>query len=429
MNISVGLLGCGTVGEGVVRLTRLRSKKISDMTGLSPRIKTILVRDVTKERNVDFIHEELTENAEDILADPEIQLVVETIGGIEPARTFILEALRNKKHVVTANKDLIAAHGPEILQVAEDNHVAVLYEAAVGGAIPLVGPLKDNLTANEVSDLKGIINGTTNYILTRMTDTGADFAEALQEAQALGFAEADPTSDVDGLDAARKLVILASIAFHTRVNLEEVRVKGIRSITSADVGYAAELGTVIKLLAVGTHEDGELSLAVRPTLIPKEHPLAHVSGSYNALFVRGDAAGDLMFFGRGAGSMPTASAVLGDIISLLRNIQLGVAGSPALQLVRYTRVTADDKTEYRHYLRMTVQNQAGVFAKIAHIFGDADASMETVLQKRVQNGRAEIVIVTHELSSQKIDQLLRLLEAQEHVEAIHVVMPVEALSE
>jgi homoserine dehydrogenase len=429
VKVSVGLLGCGTVGEGVVRLARLRREKISDMTGLCPQIKTILVRDVNKPRNVEFIHEQLTENADDILKDPDIQVVVETIGGIEPARSFILEALRNKKHVVTANKDLIAAHGPEILQVAEDHHVAVLYEAAVGGAIPLVGPLKDNLTANEVSDLKGIINGTTNFILTRMTETGADFSEALQEAQALGFAEADPTSDVDGLDAARKLVILSSIAFHTRVNLEEVQVKGIRSITAADMGYAAELGTVIKLLAVGTQKDGELSLTVRPTMIPKGHPLAHVSGSYNALFVRGDAAGDLMFFGRGAGSMPTASAVVGDIISLLRNIRLGVAGSPALQLVRYTPVTTDDKTEYRHYLRMTVQNQAGVFAKIAQIFGDAEASMETVLQKRVQNGRAEIVIVTHELSSRRIEELVQLLASQTHVEAIHSVMPVEALSE
>jgi len=429
MNVYLGLLGCGTVGEGVVGLTRRRAGKIADMTGLQPVIKAILVRDLNKSRNVDFEHEQLTTAADDILHDEEIAVVVETIGGIEPARTYILEALRSGKHVVTANKDLIALHGEEILQVAKDCNVDVLFEAAVGGAIPLVGPLKESLTANEVTDLKGIINGTTNFILTRMTETGAQFDDALAEAQALGFAESDPSSDIDGLDAARKLAILASIAFQTRVRLDDVRCAGIRNVTARDVQYAAELGAVIKLLAVGSDRDGQLALNVRPMLVPKEHPLAHVSGSYNALYVRGDAAGDLMFFGRGAGSLPTASAVVGDVIGLLRNLKLGIAGTPPLRLDMAKTVVSEQPDLLRHYMRLSVTDEPGVFAQIAQIFGDSDVSMETVLQKRVKCGAAEIVIVTHEISGACVEALLATLSELSAVSQIHCVMPVEPVSE
>ncbi len=425
MDVNVGLLGCGTVGEGVVQLTRRRADRIADMTGLRPQIKHILVRDIHKPRGVSFQAEKLTTNVNEILDDPDVQVVVETIGGIEPARTFILEALRRGKHVVTANKDLIALHGSEILQVAEKHNVDVLYEAAVGGAIPLIGPLKENLTANEVTDLKGIINGTTNFILTKMTDTGADFEDALREAQQLGYAESDPSSDVDGLDAARKLVILATISFHTHVHLEEVSVTGIRSITARDVAYAAEIGAVIKLLAVGSDRDGKISLRVTPTLIPKTHPLAHVSGSYNALFVRGDAAGDLMFFGRGAGSLPTASAVVGDIIGLLRNVRLGVAGNSASRLLLNKKVVTDSPEPLQHYLRLSVVDAPGVFANIAQLFAAEQVSMETVLQKRVSNGLAEIVVVTHEIAISHVESLVAQLRALSHVQCIHTVMPVE----
>ncbi|MCL6548564.1 MAG: homoserine dehydrogenase, partial [Alicyclobacillus sp.] len=246
MDVYIGLLGCGTVGSGVIELTRKRSAKIADMIGLRPVIKRVLVRDVAKPRDVALEHEVLTDRPEDILTDDQISIVIETIGGIEPAKTFMLEAIRRGKHVVTANKDLIALCGQEILEAAERSGVDVYYEAAVGGAIPVVRPLKECLTANTITDLKGIINGTTNYILSKMTETGASFEEALREAQELGYAEADPSSDVDGLDAARKLTILASIAFETRVRLEDVRVTGIRRVTAADVAYAQELGAVIK---------------------------------------------------------------------------------------------------------------------------------------------------------------------------------------
>jgi homoserine dehydrogenase len=428
VEVSIGLLGCGTVGEGVVQLTRRRAEKIQGMTGLRPNIKHILVRDLSKPRGVSFQGERLTTDVNEILNDPDIQVIVETIGGIEPARTFILEAIKNGKHVVTANKDLIALHGSEILGAAEENHVNVLYEAAVGGAIPLVGPLKDNLTANEVTDLKGIINGTTNFILTKMTDTGADFEDALKEAQALGFAESDPSSDVDGLDAARKLVILATIGFHARVQLSQVKVSGIRSVSARDVSYASELGSVIKLLAVGSDHDGTISLRVTPTLIPKTHPLAHVSGSYNALFVRGDAAGDLMFSGRGAGSLPTASAVVGDIIGLLRNIKLG-ASARAGRLLIDKKVAIDSPDRLQHYLRLTVADERGVFAKIAALFAETDVSMETVLQKKVSNKLAEIVVVTHEIPIHLAENLVLRLQGLPQVHQVHTVMPVEPSAE
>lgn len=421
----IGLLGLGTVGGGVVDLTRRRADKIAAMTGMRPVITRVLVRHPEKPRPVELEHEQLTTRFEDIVGDPAISVVIETIGGIEPARTMILAALRAGKHVITANKDLIALHGAQLLEVAAEMGRDVLYEAAVGGAIPLIRPLKEYLTANTITDLKGIINGTTNYILTKMTDTGADFDSVLQEAQALGYAESDPSSDVDGLDAARKLTILASIAFHAAVRLDDVRVEGIRSVAGADVRYAQELGAVIKLLAVGCDRDGVISLSVRPTLIPKDHPLAHVSDSYNALFVRGDAAGDLMFFGRGAGGLPTASAVVGDVIEVLRNIHLGISGRVGLVSLDPKRVGWDGATPTAYYLRLSVADRPGVFAQIATIFGESQVSMETVLQKRVQDGGAEIVIVTHAVPDAQLERALVGLRALESVWRVHTVMPVD----
>jgi homoserine dehydrogenase len=425
MIVGIGLLGCGTVGAGVVELMRRRQGKIADLTGLRPEIYKVLVRDLSKPRSVELSPGLLTVNPYDVLGDNRIQIIVETIGGIEPARTFILEAIQAGKHVVTANKDLIALHGVEILEAAQKANVDVFYEAAVGGAIPLIRPLKEHLTANDITDIKGIINGTTNYILTQMTETGADFDAALSEAQRLGYAESDPSSDIDGLDAARKLVILASIAFHARVRLDEVSVQGIRSITAADVKYAEELGTVIKLLACGSDRDGALSLQVRPTLVPKSHPLAHVSDSYNALFVHGDAAGDLMFFGRGAGSLPTASAVMGDVIEVLRAMNLGVSGRASQMYMPHKHVDELHAEPSRFYMRLSVVDKPGVFAAIAKVFGDGDVSMETVLQKRAAKGEAEVVIVTHETSPQPLAYVVDKLKSLPFVHAVHNVIPVE----
>ncbi|MCL6627508.1 MAG: homoserine dehydrogenase [Alicyclobacillus shizuokensis] len=337
----------------------------------------------------------------------------------------VKKAIAAGKHIVTANKDLIASHGPEIWEAAAKAGVDVYYEAAVGGAIPLIRPLKESLTANDITDLKGILNGTTNYILTRMTETRAEFADALREAQDLGYAEADPSSDVDGLDAARKLAILASIAFHTQVRLEDVEVAGIRSVSARDVQYAQELGAVIKLLATATDRGGQLALRVRPTLVPRDHPLASVSDSYNALFVRGDASGDLMFFGRGAGSLPTASAVVGDLIEVLRNLRLGVVQMAPQVCLLHKRVDAASMEPARHYLRLLVDDQPGVFAQIAGLFGEGGVSMESVLQKRVHNSCAEIVIVTHRTSPRRLREVLSALRQLASVREICSVMPVE----
>ncbi|MCL6632250.1 MAG: homoserine dehydrogenase [Alicyclobacillus herbarius] len=425
MNVQIGLLGCGTVGSGVVQLLQRRVDKIQAMTGMRPVLKHILVRDPAKPRgvNLDGIH--ITTCPEDILSDPDVRIVVETIGGIDDAKRMLLAAIAAGKHVVTANKDLIASHGPEIWEAATKAGVDVYYEAAVGGAIPLIRPLKESLSANDITDLKGILNGTTNYILTRMTETRADYADALREAQELGYAEADPSSDVDGLDAARKLAILASIAFHARVRLEDVEVEGIRSVSARDVQYAEELGAVIKLLATGTDRGGHLALRVRPTLVPKEHPLASVSDSYNALFVRGDASGDLMFFGRGAGSLPTASAVVGDLIDVLRNLRLGVVQSAPQYCLPNKRIDANSLEPQRHYLRLLVEDQPGVFARIASVFGDVGVSMESVLQKRVEKRSAEIVIVTHRTMPQRLRKVLDALGTEVSVREVCSVMPVE----
>ncbi|CAM3847500.1 homoserine dehydrogenase [Alicyclobacillus pomorum] len=426
MNIYIGLLGCGTVGSGVVELLHRRQGKIADLTGIRPVIKRILVRDVTKPRDVPLDPSWLTASAQDVLADPDVSVIVETIGGIEPAREYILAALRAGKHVVTANKDLMALHGPDIYAAAEEAGVHVMYEAAVGGAIPLIRPLKECLAGNDITDVKGIVNGTSNYILSKMTETGADFDDVLREAQALGYAEADPSSDVDGLDAARKLVILASLAFNTNVRLSDVIVRGIRSVSATDVEYARELGAVIKLIAQGMDRDGKLVLRVHPTLIPKEHPLAHVSDANNALYVRGDAAGDLMFYGRGAGSLPTASAVVGDIIEILRNVKSGVRCPVPHVCLSQKPVEQNQAPPQRHYVRLFAVDRPGVFAEIAGIFGEACVSMETVLQKPIESGRAEIVIVTHHVSSASLQQVLDALAASEHVQTICCVLPVEA---
>lgn len=422
--VSIGLLGCGTVGAGVAELLHRRMGKISDLTGLRPVVKRILVRDLYKPRSLPLESGVLTTVPDEILRDKEISLVIETIGGIEPAKSHILAALKAGKHVVTANKDLMALYGPELQEVAEQYGVTVMYEAAVGGAIPLVRPLKECLTANEITDIKGIVNGTTNYILTKMTRTGSDFETELREAQSLGYAEQDPSSDIDGLDAARKLVILAALAFHANVRLDEVRVQGIRTVTATDVEYAHELGSVIKLIAEGTDRGGCLVLQVRPTLVPKDHQLAHVSFVNNALYVRGDAAGDLMFYGRGAGSLPTASAVVGDVMEVLRLLRYGVSQSERTFLMPHKQVDVSKAPPSSYYFRLTVVDQPGVFAQIAGIFGDAGVSMETVLQKRLRQDTAEIVIVTHEVSFVQMNRVINQLNFLTHVHEVCNIMPV-----
>ena len=317
--VKVAILGLGTVGSGVYKLIQKRADVMEKTIGAQMEVKKILVRNMNKKREgVDASL--LTDNWNDIIEDEEIQIVIEVMGGIEPAKTMILEALRAGKNVVSANKDLIAEEGHVLLATAEENHVDFLFEAAVAGGIPIISPLKNSLEANHVTEVMGIVNGTTNFILTKMSQEGMEFSDALALATELGYAEADPTADIEGIDAGRKVAILASVAFNSRVTLDNVHIEGITKITAKDIEYAKEFDSVIKLLGVAHNTESRIEVCVYPMMIHKEHPLASVRDSFNAVFVHGDAADDAMFYGRGAGEFPTASAVMGDVIDVARNM-------------------------------------------------------------------------------------------------------------
>ena len=391
--IKVALLGVGTVGTGVYKLIQRRADVMVRTIGAEMEVSKILVHNLYKQREgIDASL--LTDNWQEIINDPEIQIVVEVMGGIEPARTMILEALHAGKHVVTANKDLLAAYGKELLDAAEEKHCDLLFEAAVAGGIPIIRPLKQCLAGNEIDEVIGIVNGTTNYILTKMFEENMSFEEALAKATELGYAEADPTADVEGLDAGRKVAIMASIAFHSRVVFDDVYTEGITKITADDIAYAKEFDSVIKLLGVAHNTEGGIEVGVYPMLLNKEHPLASVRDSFNAVFVHGDAVDDAMFYGRGAGELPTASAVMGDIIDVARNIEYGCNGRISCTCYRETPIKKFDEVENKFFLRMQVKNQPGVLASIATVFGSHGVSIARVVQKHIKGDQAELVIVT-----------------------------------
>ena len=324
--IKAALLGLGTVGTGVYKVLQMQKDEMEQKLGAVVELEKILVRNLKKAAAKIDKPELLTNNWKEILEDDSIQIVIEVMGGIEPAKTYMLEALAAGKHVVTANKDLVAAHGAEVLDCAASHKCDFLFEAAVAGGIPIIRPLKQCLAGNHLSEVVGIVNGTTNFILTKMTQEGMEFAEALALATRLGYAEADPTADIQGLDAGRKMAIMASIAFNSRVTFDQVITEGITHISSKDIRYAKELGCVIKLLGLARNTESGIEVRVQPMLVPENHPLATVNDSYNAVFVRGDAVGDAMFYGRGAGEMPTASAIVGDVFDIVRNLLFDCTG-------------------------------------------------------------------------------------------------------
>ena len=329
-SIGIGLLGLGTVGTGVYKLLQENASQIFQRIGKRLEIKRILELDQKKALALEIQPEVLTKNIDEILNDPDIQIVIELLGGIEPARTYIREALYQGKHVVTANKDVVAAYGKELFEAATAGKADFYFEASVGGGIPVIHTLKENLAANKIEEVIGIVNGTTNYILSRMSEENVDFSTVLQAAQEAGYAEADPAADIEGDDAARKIAILASIAFNTRVTPANVFVQGITRITPKDINYAQELGYVIKLLAIARDHNGKIEVRVHPAFLPQHHPLAAVHGVFNAIYICGNAVGETMFYGKGAGQMPTASAVVGDLMEIVRNLKAAVpAGSPA----------------------------------------------------------------------------------------------------
>jgi homoserine dehydrogenase len=421
--IRVGQLGCGTVGSGVIRILRDNAEAISRRTGCEIRVKSIAVADLADPRYVEVPESMLTTDATTMIQDPEVDIVVEVMGGIEPTRGFILAAFAAGKHVVSANKELMSTHGGEILRAAEEAGVDIAYEASVGGGIPILLPLKQSLAGNAVYQMLGIVNGTTNYVLTRMTEEGLSFSQAIAKAQSLGYAEADPSADVEGRDAAAKLAILASIAFNSRVTLDDVYAEGITGITSDDIAFGRDLGYVIKLLAVAKDEADGISVRVHPTMIPVDHPLAAVRDENNAIFVSGDAVGELMFYGKGAGSMPAASAVVGDVISISRNM---ISGGRMVGCTCFYDKPIKDMADVvcRYFMIFDVPDRPGVLARIAGVFGDNGVSIKSVIQHGMGK-EARIVLITHAVREESIRATVRGLEELEAVNRIVSVIRVE----
>ena len=427
--IKVGLLGLGTVGTGVAKVLKDNYDSINKKVGKPVELVKILVRDTNKQRDLLLPTEILTDNPEDLLGDPEINIIVEVMGGIQPAKDYIIKALENGKHVVTANKDLLAIHGKELFEAAENKHNDLFFEASVAGGIPIIRPLKECLAGNRLEQVMGIINGTTNYILTKMTLEGSDFNAVLKEAQDLGYAEADPSSDIEGYDAARKIAILASVAFGTRVTFSDVYVEGITNITQDDIQYARDLGYVIKLLGIAKSLTDHVEVRVHPAFIPKNHPLASVNDVFNAIFIKSDAIGEAMFFGRGAGELPTASAVVGDIVAAARDIAYGVTGRISCTCFEEKPIIAIGEIQSEYYLRLKVADKPGVLASIASVFGNHDVSIASVVQKSTgSNGKAEIVLITHKVTENSIRDALQIIGGMSIVDAISNVIRVEGRS-
>lgn len=436
MGYNVGLLGLGTVGTGTAKI-------IMDSVGRHPLLEEISivrvgVRDPNKARAVEFETGVVTDDLASIVTDPNIDIIVELIGGVKPALKYILTAIEHGKHVVTANKAVISRHGDEIFTAANAKGVYVLLEAAVAGGIPVLTPLKQALGVNRINRVTGIINGTTNYILTRMKNEGVDFDDVLADAQRLGYAEADPTADVDGLDAADKIAILASLAFGGRIKLDDVYCEGIRKISAADIAYAEKLGFTIKLLAIAQGHrppsgamPTEIELKVHPTLLPKHHPLATVDGVNNAVLVEADPLGEVMFYGPGAGEGATASAVVSDIVSIVAALEGGsqasnTSGNPLLRCSHehYTPVAPMDTAVSRFYARILTQDRPSVIGHIGLAFGDHGVSLESVVQIDVHDRGAEIVVITHEVSEGEFQAALKVLEALEEVVSVPSVLRV-----
>lgn len=410
--INIALLGFGTVGSGVAETIKRNSQMMAEQLGCQLKITYVLVRHPDKYKNVPLLEGvHLTSSFEEIMADPDIGIVVEVMGGIHPAKEYIFEALNHKMSVVSANKDVVALFGPEIMHTAMENHVNFSCEASVGGGIPILRPLHDSLAANEIESIVGIVNGTTNFILSSMDEEGVSYSDALRVAQKKGFAETDPTNDVCGYDAARKLAILASIGFRANVTFDDVLVEGIEKISQKDVQYASEMGYAIKLLAVGTRQDNGIALNVYPAFVPRTHPLASVKGSYNAIYVTGNIVDDVMFYGRGAGSLPTASAVMADVISTAKHIMNGSTGT-GMMLTETKRIPfySSLKLKNSYYFRLIVDDVTGVLSQIASAYADHDISIKEVVQKSRFEDAAELMIITQDTPRENIIQVEKALQ-------------------
>lgn len=427
--VKIALLGLGNVGRGVWMILNSNKEEIRKRSGYDIEVSKVLVRDVKKDRGVSIPKELLTTDFNEILNDDDIKIVIEVMGGIEEAREYMLKAMDKKKHIVTANKMLLATGGDEIFEKADSMGVMFHYEASVAGGIPIINGINESLTANKVEELYGIINGTTNYILSKMESEGLSFKEALDEATEKGYAEADPTSDVEGFDAQYKLAILSSLAFGTKIDVENVYREGITNIKAIDMDYAREFKMVIKLLAIVKDVNGKLELRVHPTMIPKKHPLANVYDSFNAVFIKGNAVGDLMFYGRGAGDLPTGSAVVSDLISILRNnIDLENINPVVKNNLWDKKISDITSVKSRYYIRTTVEDKPGVLGEITAILGACGVSLRSVIQRGIEDkddDNVTLVLVTHNANEFKVTEAVDRIYELETVKKIDNIIRIE----
>ena len=426
--VKIALLGLGNVGRGVWTILKENEEEIAKRSGFKVEIAKILVRDKNKQRGVEVPEEIITTDFNDILNDDSIKIVVEVMGGIEPAREYMLKCMGKKKQIVTANKMLIATGGDELFHKADEEGVRFNYEASVAGGVPIIQAINESLTGNKIEQLYGIINGTTNFILGKMQLEGRKFDDILKEAQEKGYAEADPTSDIEGFDAQYKLAILASLAFGTKVDVEKVYREGITKITDVDMEYAKTFGMVIKLLAIVKDTNGKLELRVHPTMIPETHPLANVYDSFNAVFIKGNAVGDLMFYGRGAGDLPTGSAVVADIVSIIRNnIEFDNTNSVVKNNLWDKEIMDVSEVKSKYYIRLTVVDRPGVLGDITAILGNQDVSLRSVIQKGENENeeKVDLVLVTHSTQEDNVNKSLEELSKLDAVKSIDNLIRIE----
>ncbi|MBO8172563.1 MAG: homoserine dehydrogenase [Bacillaceae bacterium] len=424
--VNVGLMGLGTVGTGVVRIIQGHQEDLIKQTGMEIEIKRILVKDINKQRKITVDPAMVTSDPYEVIRDPEIDVIVEVIGGIETTREYILEALEQGKHVVTANKDLMALHGAEILKKAEEKGCDIFYEASVAGGIPILRALVEGFSSDRITRMMGIVNGTTNYILSKMSEEGASYEEVLKEAQELGYAEADPTADVEGHDAARKMAILSTLGFHVDMNLDDVSCKGISEVTQEDIQLGKKLGYEMKLLGIARRDDDMIEVSVEPTMVHHTHPLASIKGVFNAVYVYGEAVGETMFYGPGAGELPTATAVVSDLVTVVKNMKLGVNGRGIVAPYKEKQLKNDDQIMSKYFMRFIVRDERGVLAKITQILADQDVSLEQVLQQPYNSGKkAEIILVTHEASRKNMDTVVKQFAELDVITEIKSIYRVE----
>ena len=426
--VKIALLGLGNVGTGVWKIIHANKEEISKRSGYDIEISKVLVRNANKKRNVEIPDDKITTDFNEILNDDSIKIVVEVMGGVEPAKEYMLKAMSKKKHIVTANKMLLATCGDEVFKKADEEGVMFNYEAAVAGGIPIIQGINESLTANKINHLYGIINGTTNYILSKMDLEGSKFDDVLKEAQEKGYAEADPTSDIESFDAQYKLAILSSLAFGTKIDVNRVYREGITKITDVDMEYAATFNKTIKLLAIAKEIDGKLELRVHPTMIPETHPLANVYDSFNAVFLNGNAVGDLMFYGRGAGELPTGSAVVADIVTLLRNNIYEENPIPVVKNNLWDKeILPMDDIESKYYIRATVSDKPGVLADITAILGKNGVSLSSVIQREEEkrDDDVSLVLMTHITYEKQLQDSINQIKDLKAVKNIDNIIRVE----